>query len=240
MKRITIILSIVICILSGCVPQDNLEISERLANQTLPLDVYMIAISFRDALGSDLTVSLGDERWKPADDTYWSGGINPDKYNLDIILPNPADSWDNSIYNFKAGPGFIPDVLRPTLIMCKWDEDYKRTSYWGYGKDYSKGDGCWYLHSTFRSPYQNGLQDYLTYKITCSDLFNDNIVHELIVMWEPDPIVSGNTKDREPEDAFPVATKAIFDGKEITVNKIQTSQTEYRDFYTYFVNIILD
>ena len=238
MKRIAIIIAIVTCIFSGCVPQDNLEITERKTNAVLPLDFYVIAIGLRDTRGNDLVLSLGEERWKSTNETYWYGGINPDKYNLDIILPNPADSWDNSIYNIKARSGTIPDVIKPTLTICKWDDDYKRTSY--FGKEYSEGDGYWYLHSSFSSPYINGLQEYLTYKITCPGLFYDNTVHELIVMWEPDPIVSGNSKDRKPGDAYPVATKALFDGKEIKVNKILTSQTEYRDYYTYFFDIVID
>ena len=226
MNKIAILLSFTVFLLSGCVPADRIEdiLEVRESKANLPIDQYMIAIGFRDASGNDLVAPLEAERWIPKGDAVWWGGINPAKYNLDIILPNPHDSWDNSIYNFRATNGFTPDVNKPSLTMKKYDERYNCTS--SFGAQYQEGDGNWYLINTFISPAMNGIQNYLTYKITCPTIFGDNSVHELIVMWNSDSHVSD--KDRNSGDLFPEATNATFEGKTVSINKLG------------FIDIVLD
>lgn len=237
MKRIILSLLLVCVTISGCkgIIQEEEFLPE--AHSDLPHDVYRIGISFHNASGDDLIIPLGDERWKPGNDQSWWGGINPKHYNLDILLPNPHESWDNSIYNFRASAGYLPDENRPSFQMIKYDHNYKCSSF--FGGQYSEGEGSWYLISTFQCPAINGLQDYLTYHIVCPIIFGDNLSHELVAFWDRDPF-SGYPEERKSGEIFPRCTNAKFDGYNVTVKQEITESADNRDYYTYFIDIVLD
>ena len=241
MKKIANIFLLMTFLFSSCDSDnmDGLYEEPREANVNLPCYVYKVAVSFSDINGYDLVAPLANERWKKNDDnSEWYGEINPERYSLDILLPNPHESWDNSIYNFRARTDFMPDVLNPFLAMKKYDKKYNCTSL--FGEQYSEGDGSWYLLSTFRSPAQNGTQDHLTYKIICPTIIGDETAHELVVMWDYDSVFSDNFLDSEAGELFPEGSKASFDGKPVSICKIITTHTESRDYFTYFLDIVLD
>ena len=239
-----IIISLFVFIVSGC-NEDNFTADNlrKASSNDRQYNVYEIAISFSDPLHNDKVAPLGGDRWNPSgENAAWWGGVDPNKYTLDIILPNPHESWDNTIYNFKATYGFRPDVNKPYFTMIKYDENYNMTSF--FGGDYKEGNGSWYLTNTFASPVINGWQNYLTYKITIPSLFGDNSVHDLIVYWGDDPL---NVRDETHPIIYPEAVEATFDGKDFAVKK--KVQVEHYELGTgdidnvrmqYFLDIVLD
>lgn len=237
MRKLIPLSLLLVCILSGCIDNGQKKESLPAAYSDLPQDIYCIGISFKNASGNDLIIPLGDERWKPGNDQSWWGGINPQKYSLDILLPSPHESWDNSIYNFKASDGYLPDVNSPSFQMIKYDNNYRCSSH--FGEQYSEGKGVWYLISNFQCPAINGLQEYLTYSIVCPIIFGDNISHELVAFWDKDPI-SGYPEGRKSGDYFPRCSNAKFDGHSVTVKQVITNTVGNRDYYTYFIDIVLD
>lgn len=209
---------------------------------------YCISINFSDFLGKDLVAPLGDERWKPANDhSYWYGEINPDKYGLDITLSNPPHemqyiSTPKPEFDKKTGPYFK---------MAKYDNNYQLTSNFGQ-EVYTEGDGYYYLSNEYGTPMfhyaddsydtiiEEPVQDHIIYKISSPTIFGDNSVHELVAYWAEDSDNSYDFQDARTWYLYPECIRASFDGKEVAVKRIVVNSTEYRDYYSYFINIVLD
>ncbi len=209
---------------------------------------YLISISFTDNANKDLVAPLGDERWKPANDhSYWYGEINPDMYGLDISLSNQLHEFQyiNSpkpVFERKTGPYFK---------MAKYDNNYQLTSNFGQ-EVYTEGDGKYYLSNEYGTPIchyaddnydriiEEPIQDHITYKISCPTIFGDNSVHELVAYWAEDPDNSYDPQDARTWYLYPKCIKASFDGKEIAVKRVVVSSTEDKDYYSYFVDVVLD
>ena len=198
------------------------------------LDFYWLTVSFKDASGKDLVAPLADERWRMEADknlSDWPGTINPERYKLDIILSNPHESWDNTIYNSRARAGYSPDVNRPYFSISKYNADYEGTLTYT-GDDI---DGCCYLFSNFNIPAINGVQNTLSYKITCPTIFGDSSIHEIVTYWTDNSKDTNKVSSRRPE-----CKAAKFDGNEVLVKKVLVDATSNQKYYSYFVDIILD
>ena len=224
----------VFLLLFGC--DKSLLREEYPVGDFMPSYTYLLSISFKNNSGDDLVSPLAEEQWKPTTDySNWAGEINPDRYNLKVILSNPHESWDNSIYNFKAHDGFIPTAHTPSLQIVKYYEDYPL-----FKEKYGEVDGCNWLLSNFHSPGINGLQNSLTYRITCPTIFGDNSAHEIIAYWEKDPGMTYDAENSLTWSQYPECTKAIFDGDEVHIMKYVFAKTEFREYYTYFLDIVIN
>lgn len=209
---------------------------------------YLISISFTDNANKDLVAPLGDERWKPANDhSYWYGEINPDMYGLDISLSNQLHEFQyiNSpkpVFERKTGPYFK---------MAKYDRNYQMTSNFGQ-EVYTEGDGKYYLSNEYGTPIchyaddnydriiEEPIQDHITYKISCPTIFGDSSVHELVAYWAEDPFTSYDSHDAGTWYLYPECIKALFDGNEVAVKRVLVNSTESKDYYSYFVDVLLD
>lgn len=212
----TIILAFAAMMLMGC---EESTLSG--VNDARPTDRYWLAVSFKDASGNDLVAPLKEEIMN-----------NPNVYQLDVILSNPHESWDNTIYNVRAKPGlFIPDVRRPYFSIAKYDDSSVRTIS-PSGEEFIDGD--YSLFSDFSIPAINGLQNSLTYIITCPTIFGDNTKHEIVVFWDEDPAPL--------MDAFkhPECRSAIFEGKDVDVKKMLLDPSDTQKYYCYLLEIVLD
>lgn len=213
--------------LTGC---DKNQLSG--LNDERQIDFYWLNVNFKDIAGNDLVALLGKECWESAaDPSYWDGRINPDLYQLDVILSNPHASWNNNIYNSRAREGFIPDVNRPYFFMVIYNEEDEvaLSSF----KGASETEGYCYLFSNFHIPAINGIQDSLTYKIMCPTIFGDNLIHEITAYWKE------NLKDSEGA-RYPECINATYDGKEVQVKKLLVDSAVNRNYYSYFIDIVLD
>ena len=242
-----------IIILSACDGLGSQAVSE-----WIPSWHYELYINFRSTDGNDLVAPLGIERYKTPVEiakgtNHWGGQINPDKYSLEIIVPNPPSWWDNTIYNTRAYPGYLPDVHHPRLETFKYDANHNNTSY-GPGLASEDGDGYYYLITRFgllayREWYEDGecvdkeetkLQDYLTYQFKCPTIFGDEEIHELKAWWKYTP--SENTS--QYRSRYPECVRIEFGGKEYTPAKVLTQyinlQEEDIDTYRYFIDIVLN
>ncbi|MCR5827929.1 MAG: hypothetical protein K6G53_05895 [Bacteroidales bacterium] len=226
MKKLLILLSIISSILLiGCdkiLQEDEFEF--RKAHANLPFDVYMIALSFHDASGNDLIAPLAEEQWKSVGDknlSYWPNTINPERYHLDIILSNPHESWDNTIYNFRhEWEGSDPDKLQPYFKI--WER------------------GGLYMENIFDCPAINGRQESLTYEISCPTIFGDNTIHKLSTFWEYPSIASDNTANQRTADLYPLCFRATFDGQEVNVRKSVYYHTDYTTYDINLIDIVLN
>jgi hypothetical protein len=215
----TFFLASIAIILSCCTKTD--EPSSGFPDPSV--DVYFLSISFKDGSGNDLVAPLGDEKWKqPGDISYWSGEINPDRYNLDIVSSSPLETTSH--------PNHIPANTRPYFLMDKFDENYKIIE---------EGDGIWYLSNETQWNGRSGIQEYLTYKITCPTIFGDSSIHELVAWWDKDPFVAEHSKDRNTGALYPECKKATFDGKDYSVKQVKIENGVWT-FYGYFIDIVLD
>ena len=236
MKTVRFFLSIAInaLLLISCqkIQQDAIEgIAE-----FRPTYTYLLSLSFKSTDGTDLMVPLWEDQWKPeGDNSKWAGEINPKMYKLDIILSNPHESWDNTIYNFRGSDNYDPKVLHPSFQAINFKEDYPI-----FKEQNDKEEDGYRLFSLFHSPGKNGLQEYLTYKITCPTIFGDNSVHEIIAYWDNDSVVAYDADDNRTWAQYPDCIKAVFDGREILVKKYLFNKTEYRNNYVYFIDIVLN
>ena len=224
---------------------------------------YVIKIGFKDASGNDLVAPLMAERWKPDDETSpWSGQINPEKYSLSIILSNPCEEYDNSIYANRVPvvdgvPLFVRDKkdlehLLPYFRLTQYDKDFHWLPY--YDQKTLKPvdlEGQYYLASFFWAGGGNDLQDNLTYSFSCPTIFGDNSIHQIVAYWEEEDI-----KDESSEIAqYPKCTKVLYDGEEIEfANRVYLPKDYYvkegttnperammpREYYAAFVDIVLD
>lgn len=133
-------------------------------------DLYVYSLNFRfvDDKGNNLVKDIPLEEWmpssKPATEAI-SGSPLKDCYNLDIILSEQSDKWNNETYNVYARPGFTPDVNKPEFIWYKDDDG-----------------GSLYCELGLYSGYCVQ-QEMLTYKIACPIIFGDNETHIINTFW---------------------------------------------------------
>ncbi|MBR7027596.1 MAG: hypothetical protein IKI13_08520 [Bacteroidales bacterium] len=219
------------------------DVLDHIFNSSNQVRTYRIAFNFKDADGNELSEPFVEEQWIRKGDSRWWGEINPDKYKLDFILPNPPAWWDNTIYNHRAAPGFIPDVNRPRLSMCRFDDK-------GVMSDNTlvaeENDNCsWYLCNEFGYMIDDfALQETIKYQLTCPTIFGDNAVHEFITYWKEDEDLNPDAAQR-----FATCTKVEYDGKEITpIKGVTIMHYEFPDPYEdvdvryvhYLVDIVVD
>ena len=191
---------------------------------------YFVGFSFVDALGNDLVSPLSDERWKVDKDvSYWTGAINPDRYDLgvDFAIPNS----DN------------PNIKEYVLWMAKYDENHKMTSL--FGEEFIEGNGKYYLCSDLAAPSlanmydkgQGGMiqQKTISYKIICPTIFGDNSTHEIVTYWSYDSVVPATLSKTWTFEQFPTCFSATFDGKEVPVLYFQENH-----IMNHFIDIVLD
>lgn len=234
----TLILAVICMMLSGC---EKNQLSG--LNTNLPMDVYSLTVSIKDISGNDLVAILGKESWESAAGSKAYGWINPEFYQLDIILSNSHPTWDSNFYNFRSHTGglFDPDMIRPDLQMLAYDEEGKIVSTRFNGADDTEG-WSFYLFNNFHNPAINGRQDSLTYKILCPKIFGDNLTHEIIAYWRDDSEVERypDWKDNVNEERYPECISATFEGKEVPVKKMLIFSGPNFDHYGYLLNIVLD
>lgn len=220
----------------GFTVEDALDMIFNSANQ---VRTYRISFSFKDADGNDLAEPFAEEQWIRKGDSRWWGEINPDKYRLDFILPNPPDWWDNTIYNHKAATGFIPDVHRPYFVMYRFDDKGVMSE---NAHSAEENDNCsWYLYHDFGFDIAwFDLQKTVKYQITCPTIFGDNEIHEFLTYWKEDEDLNPVAAER-----FATCTKVEYDGKVITPKKGVTIihyefPDPYEDVDVTFVNYLVD
>ena len=264
MKKIPLIYlfmaTTLITLLSSC-SGPILKDSDTILDNRLEHITYRLALGFKDSEGNDLTVPLAEEQWIEKGDSYWAGKINPDQYSFDFFPSNPPDGWDNTIYNFKQAPGFIPAVHRPRLQLLRFDDNGHmcvngycaaelsirfddKGSVWVNGHSAEGNDKCsWYLFNNIDFSLV-GLQKTIKYQITCPAIFGDSSVHEFITYWAED-----ENDDPNVYGQVAICTKVEYEGKVITPIRGETiMHNEFPDsslnidseFVTYLVDIVVD
>ena len=250
MKRFKqlLLLTILSITVTAC-GQDSLEpeTGDTIVGVTGTAYNYCVTISFTDAAGNDLVAPLGTDRWKnPNSSAYWHGSINPEKYALEIVLSDPSDR--HRIPN----PNVVYDKRIPYFMMAKYDSNYQCTSH--FGAEYTEGEGKYYLSCVWRTSVYNRydwdnlmwvdynpVQDYITYHIACPTIFGDESVHTLVTYWDADLCsITFDQKDARTWSQYPSCTKAYFDGEEVPVETVLVRHNEIRDFYAFFIDIVLD
>ena len=218
---------------------------------------YVLTVGIKDESGNDLVASLKGDRWKPEGETSpWRGQIDPEDYKLEILLSNPNEQYDNSIYANRAA-GFVRDSkdlehLRPTFRLAQYADDYRWLPYFDNAtlQEYNF-DRQYYLLSTFSDGCGNGLQDHLTYRFSSPAIFGDDSCHEITVYWAEDAVKGASSMMQQ----FPICTKVLFDGKEMAFANRAYMPKDFRvkegminperamlprEYYAAFVDIVLD
>ena len=218
---------------------------------------YVLTIGIKDVSGKDLVRSLKGDQWQPEGDTSpWRGQINPEEYNLEILLSNPNEAYDNTIYANNAS-GFVRDSkdlehLLPSFRLAQYGEDYRWLPYYDNATLQSCDfDRQYYLQNTFSDGCGNGLQDHLTYRFSCPTIFGDDSVHEIIAYWAEEDVKYAISAMQQ----FPKCTKVMFDGEEIAFANRAYIPKDFRvkegmidperamlprEYYAAFVDIVLD
>lgn len=224
---------------------------------------YVLTIGIKDASGNDLVATLKGDRWVPERETSpWRGQINPEDYKLEILLSNPNEAYDNSIYANRVSivdgsPLFIRDSkdlehLRPTFRLAQYGDDYRWLPYFDNKTlQYYDFDRQYYLLSTFSDGCGNGLQDHLTYRFSCPSIFGDDNEHEIVAYWAEEDVKYTSSEMQQ----FPKCIKVLFDEKEVTFAnrtympkdfRVKEGMTDPeramlpREYYAAFVDIVLD
>ncbi|MBO4764289.1 MAG: hypothetical protein J5508_01085 [Bacteroidales bacterium] len=176
--------------------------------------MHFLAISFCDKNGNDQVSPLGEERYKRNKyNGEWSGDINPDKYDLTIVLSKPTSSSTDSCHSTK--PGY--DNPKPFFRMSKIDDIYyliNEINLLRYR----------YVDANHDALVENPRQEYITYKIICPTIFGDEASHELVAYWDGD--AAGGWIEMH-------CIKALFDDKECDILGLQPNGFNY-------INIVLD
>lgn len=217
--KIAFILAFVATVNIGC---DKIQESQP------PAYCYSINISFTDKMGNDLVAPLGKDRWHPNNvDTYWTGAINPDKYTLDYVFPNPEPQIER--------PGLIePDYKGPAFWMAKSDDKYQLTS--DFHEQYTEGEGKWYLMTGVASS-QSYPQESTTFRMVCPTIFGDNSVHELVTYWVYDTVIPYTPEVPVSAEQFPECASGTFDGNTIDVINIKRDGLHVN---IVFIDVVLD
>ena len=245
MKSIKYIFTLVVIGIAsfGCDNDNSYKDNEISLLSDLQTYSYSITISFENASGVDLVAPLGEDRWiSSSGNHYWVGEINPEKYELSYLYSNPPDFSSSESYRNNVAPLAVvnyDDTCFASFVMSKYDDNYHCTS--EFKEEYAEGEGKFYLNSQLSTPIRAWnidvlRQDNIIYNITCPTIFGDNNAHQLIAFWADDPLFPLNPN----ETSCPECIRATFDGKEVTVKKAVIWSGPYRDFYSYFIDIVLD
>lgn len=213
--------------LSGCSKEIVPEVEDIIRRSNTPVVRYWTCVSFLDSSGNDLVSRLMPK----GDISNWRGGIDSGQYDLCIYL---ADGSKTDIVNLEY------------YSMYNFFGDYP-----DFEKQYGKYDGRYYLYNDFMYPYMvpTDFQSMLTFKVTCPTIFGDNSVHELVTYWGDDPNVTNKSeKESMVYDSdgnpiycqYPQCKRASFDGKKASVKKAIFFRSQSRDYYSYFIDIVLD
>lgn len=178
---------------------------------------YFLHLSFKDAAGNDLIEPLALDYYKSDTSRPWAGEINPEKYSMDVVVPEAPAS----------------DSVRAVLTVSKFSEEYGRLT---PREDGTYGpDGNWFLD--FRSIIINRNEESygsLDYKFTCPEVFGDNSVHEIATTWVKNLDANGYS-------FYPACTKVVLDGKEYTPLRGVTYFQDTESMYVaYFVEVVLE
>ena len=199
----------------------------------LSINYHLIAVSIMDSAGKDLLVPFWEEQWMPERDLTYTGTINPERYELEIESPG-YPSWKRwSMEERKL-------LIGPHFNVCNF---YDSSQYFHeqYGETYDMYvlTNCLDWGKGIRPEDVLTLARELTYRITCPTVFGDYKSHELVTYWE-------ESEDRlTATAALPRCTRAIYDGKEIQVEKItqvwsENSSWNYLWEQFYLMRIVLD
>jgi len=179
--------------------------------------VYNMSFSFQDASGNDLVKGIGLDWWMGSpyipEEQAKSGGVNRDLYDLDIILSEPCQSWDNSIHTPAGSNTYL------TLGMKIYDNGY-----------------CYLTNDYFSVPVGDCPEEkILTYKLKCPYVFGDEAVHELVTYWDI-------PKKKILSSYYAKCYRIEFEGKEITSQLYTYPMTNPVPVQneTYAATIILD
>lgn len=175
---------------------------------TLPPYYYyqFIGIGIADSSGNDLVAPLGDEQWIPVNErsTKWHGTINPERYDLSIVSDNTV--WKEQKMEERER------LKGPYFWMEENSEDYAGYLLMNV-----------YMNVSEKESFK--LDNQLTYRFTCPEIFGDDAEHIIETYWY--------AKERTGHSTFLGCTKAVFEGKELAIEKMD-------DRHVYFVNIVLD
>jgi hypothetical protein len=178
---------------------------------------YFLHMSFKDAAGNDLIEPLALEYYKFNTSLPWAGEINPEKYSLDVAVPDAPAS----------------DSVRVVLTASKYGDDYSRMI---PREDGTYGpDGSWFFDIRSIVINKNDASyGSLNHKFTCPEVFGDNSVHEISTTWAKNLEASGKS-------FYPACTKVVLDGKEYTPVRGVTYFQETESMYVgYFVEVVID
>ena len=207
-----VLLGLLALLLAGC---------DKLDTPPVHSCFHFVGISIEDTAGKDLVATLGDEQWVPPTEhtTKWSGTINPERYVLRIVKS------DNTVWAARTMEE-RKELEGPYFILGN-EQSLKADN----GTPYS---GCW-LCNVYRKVETKGAvepEKHLTYRLTCPEIFGDSEEHDIETYWD--------VKSRTGFETYPECTKAVFEGKELAVNKLQLSTEGYKDHYVYCIKIVLD
>lgn len=126
------------------------------------IDVYMIALCFQDALGNNVSESIGAKELGLETSIGNTNGesVNPDSYLLNIVPRNYING------ETVPGPDDPPALYSSSLGLIKHDK---------------LGTCLTNYFSRFR---ENNNVRKLTYKLQCPSIFGDKETHELVTYWE--------------------------------------------------------
>lgn len=215
--RFAAIIGLMAIALCGCSSPFG-DVQELVQNsKPVPRDYYYLHINVRNTEGDDLVAPLGEEYYKSNPESIkYSGEVNPDKYQLQIVLP---DGYVDRTASFTLG---------------KFDGGYNWVSMQEDGT--YDVTGRWSLMSNYMIVGNNPkVQNPLTYKIKCPAVFGDDTIHEIVTWWEA---VSWN---KTLYEQFYGCVKATFDGVEISPVRSETVYpgTDFA-YAADFLDIVLD
>lgn len=198
--RYTSILAVLTVVFVGC--HEKEPVPTKLSSYC-----HMIAVSIMDPAGNDLLFPLWEEQWMPEGRAYvYDGTINPERYELEIERPghSPLKCWLMEERKKLRGPYFLVGNF------------YDSSQY--FREQYGETYDMYVLANFYANIKENGtdvieMDTELTYRITCPTVFGDNEPHNLVTYWE-------ESEDRIGMSAFPKCIRAVYDGKEIQVEKI--------------------
>lgn len=239
-----LVLIIFASIITGCNKDDSYKDNDLSLLSDMLMYSYSISISFENETGIDLVAPLGEDRWISSRGNHcWVGEINPEKYELNVVYSDFPDFSSSEIYrNYRYSVDsleMVDDNNVAYFMMAKYDDNYDCTS--EFKEEYAEGDGKFYLNTVLTTPIRAWnidvpRQDNIIYNITCPTVFGDNTTHQLVAYWSDDSLFPLNSN----ETSCPECIRATFDGKEVIVKKAVIWSGPHRDFYSYFIDIVLD
>jgi len=161
MKKFNVLASLAFIIMYGC----NKD------KYTMPYD-YFLYLSILDASGNNLAKGIDCYVWdseegKRSELVSNDGGVvKPDLYTLEVVFPEPC----MDTYHPQPLPGvYSYDEHVPELAVHKIDDDY-------------------FLYLRTNSNYEESAcskpAEMLIFKLKCSYIFDDDVVHEIVTYWK--------------------------------------------------------